>query len=153
MVALIPLPDLAATQDFATRLACRLKAQDVLLLVGDLGAGKTTFARYVLQALGVTGEVPSPTFTLVQSYDGHDFPLYHFDLYRLKTPHEIEEIGFDDACAEGAVLVEWPEKAASYMPRDALTLTFCLAPDGRRHVTLSTPASWVPRIKELFDAD
>ncbi|MDD3181963.1 MAG: tRNA (adenosine(37)-N6)-threonylcarbamoyltransferase complex ATPase subunit type 1 TsaE [Alphaproteobacteria bacterium] len=148
MDAVILLPDLSATQAFAQRIAPLVKAQDVLLLVGDLGAGKTAFARCLLQALGVQGEVPSPTFTLVQMYDGRDFPLYHFDLYRLKHPDEIEEIGFDEACAEGAVLVEWPEKAAHHMPSERLTLTFQLDPNGKRSVILSPTLSWISRIKE-----
>lgn len=149
----VPLADLAATQAMAVRLAPLVHARDVLLLVGDLGAGKTTFARFLLQALGVKGEVPSPTFTLVQSYDGARFPLSHFDLYRLKTPDEIEETGFDEACGDGAVLVEWPEKAGDYMPREALTITFRLGADGHRTATFSPSAGWEPRVKEFFNAN
>ena len=147
MERIVPLPDLAATEALAARLAPLMRARDVVLLVGDLGAGKTTFARYLLQYLGVVGEIPSPTFTLVQSYDGRDFPLYHFDLYRLKEPPEIEEIGFDEACSEGAVLVEWPEKASGYMPRETLTLTFQMDGQGVRSVTLMPSAGWAERIK------
>lgn len=127
----ISLPDLAATESLARQFALSLKKGDVLLLEGDLGAGKTTFARALLRAMGVGGEVPSPTFTLVQVYETPEFPVYHFDLYRLKQPEEIEEIGFDDALAEGAVLVEWPEKAAAYMPRCAIKIFFGQNETGR----------------------
>lgn len=149
MSAVVNLPDLAATEALAARLAPRLKAGDALLLRGDLGAGKTAFARALVRALGIGGDVPSPTFTLVQTYDGPHFPIAHFDLYRLKTPEEIEEIGFDDALAEGLVLVEWPEKAESYMPRHALTLRFALGPSGVRQVEIDAPGPWAQRVEGL----
>jgi hypothetical protein len=121
---LFPLPDLAATEELAARMAATLDRRDALLLSGDLGAGKTTFARALLRTLGVAGEVPSPTFTLVQSYDTPRFPVFHFDLYRLEKPEEMEEIGFDEAVAEGLVIVEWPEKALVYMPRARIEMKF-----------------------------
>lgn len=145
----IDLPDLAATARLAARLATLLKRDDALLLQGDLGAGKTAFARALIQALGVQGEIPSPTFTLVQSYETPTFPVYHFDLYRLKTPEEIEEIGFDEALSDGVALVEWPEKAASYMPREALRLVFELRPDGGRRVSFVPSGSWAQRVRDL----
>lgn len=143
------LRDLAATQALAERLAPILRAGDALLLRGDLGAGKTAFARALLKALGAQGEIPSPTFTLVQSYDLTRFPAFHFDLYRLKTPQEIEEIGLEDALAEGLVIVEWPEKAESYMPRNALQLVFGLAEGGARSVRLEVSGAWSSRLKEV----
>jgi tRNA threonylcarbamoyl adenosine modification protein YjeE len=131
LIETIPLPDLAATEALARRLAPQVRGGDVVLLRGDLGAGKTTFARALLRVLGVGEYVPSPTFTLMQSYEGKEFPIYHFDLYRLKRPEEIEELGFDDACAEGLVLVEWPEKAEGYMPQERVELRFGIDHDGR----------------------
>lgn len=129
--AMIDLPDAAATEALARQLAGKLRKGTVLLLSGDLGTGKTTFARALVHALGHEGEVPSPTFTLVQTYELEGLTLSHFDLYRLKHPEEIEEIGFDDACAEGAVIVEWPEKAAGYMPAQAWSITLQTKGHGR----------------------
>jgi len=142
-----PLPDLASTEALAQRLAPLLRAKDVVTLQGDLGAGKTTFARALLCAMGITEDVPSPTFTLMQSYDGPAFPIYHFDLYRLKSPDEMEEIGFDDARADGLVLVEWPERAAAYMPRDRLELRFDVNAEGQRQVTLTPQGAWAKRFE------
>lgn len=142
----VRLETIKDTQQLARKLAPLLKAEDVLLLKGDLGAGKTCFARALLKDLGVKGDVPSPTFTLMQSYDVPAFPLFHFDLYRLKEPEEIEEIGFDDALSEGLVLVEWPEKASAYMPRGALTLQFMLCDDGAREVELVGNNIWQKRL-------
>ncbi len=148
----LPLPDLAATTRLARALAARLENGDALLLSGALGAGKSTLARALLCALGVQGDVPSPTFTLVQTYETPNLTVAHFDLYRLENPQEIEEIGFDDALADGAVLVEWPEKAASYMPRSALAVRLTLTPDGLRQAQLTGSPNWTQRIKEIIDA-
>jgi tRNA threonylcarbamoyl adenosine modification protein YjeE len=109
-------------------------------LWGDLGAGKTTLARAILKAMGVTDDVPSPTFTLVQSYD--TVPrIAHFDLYRLKSAREMEELGFDDALQDGAVLVEWPERAPEALPPDALHVRLAQN-DGLRNVRLTGPKRW-----------
>ncbi|MDD2325566.1 MAG: tRNA (adenosine(37)-N6)-threonylcarbamoyltransferase complex ATPase subunit type 1 TsaE [Alphaproteobacteria bacterium] len=140
------LSDIDATADLAARFAPLLKRGDVVLLKGDLGAGKTAFVRFTLRALGIEGEVPSPTFTLVQTYDTPAFSVAHFDLYRLKTPEEVEEIGFDEACADGVVFAEWPEKARAFMPRQALTLHFVLGADGARQVTMDGDDAWQRRL-------
>ncbi|HWU55997.1 MAG TPA: tRNA (adenosine(37)-N6)-threonylcarbamoyltransferase complex ATPase subunit type 1 TsaE [Rhizomicrobium sp.] len=134
------LPDLAATARLGAGIASRLKAGDAVALWGDLGAGKTTLARAVLRALGVTGEVPSPTFTLVQSYETSP-RIAHFDLYRLKNAREVEELGFEDALTEGAVLVEWPERAPEALPPDALHVRL-KHEDGIRSARLTGPARW-----------
>ena len=147
------LKDLAATQALAQRLAPLLRRGDVLALGGDLGAGKTTFAQFLLQALGVEGDITSPTFTLVQVYETARFPVYHFDWYRLKEPQEVEEIGFDEACAEGVTVVEWPEKAATYLPRDRLSLLFSLDQGGSRLVRIEATGQWVHRLEEMPNAD
>jgi tRNA threonylcarbamoyladenosine biosynthesis protein TsaE len=141
------LPDLAATEAFARRLAPLLGTKDLVTLRGDLGAGKTTFARSLLKALGVGEEILSPTFTLVQNYEGKDFPVYHFDLYRLKRPEELEEIGFDDATADGLVVVEWPERVESLIPRNRLELRFDMDAQGSRRVTIEPHGFWQKRLQ------
>lgn len=125
----LALPDLAATEAAAARLAPRLRPGDVLFLEGGLGAGKTAFARGVLRALGVVEEAPSPTFNLVLTYDAPAGTLWHFDLYRLNAPEEAYELGVEDALAEGIVLIEWPDRLGSLAPAERLEIE--LAP-GRR---------------------
>ncbi len=106
------------TLAFAAQFASRLKAGDVVALHGTLGAGKTVFSKGVIQALSpATTEVPSPTFTIVQSYDTEKGTLYHFDFYRLKNPQEAYEIGIEDAFADGICLIEWPDKIGPLLPK------------------------------------
>ena len=150
---LLLLPDVCATESFAAKLAPLLRTGDALLLSGDLGAGKSTFARALLQILGVQGDIPSPTFTLVQHYDLPDLSVAHFDLYRLKRADEIEEIGFHDALADGAVLVEWPERAMGFMPVDALGLHFTLDENGNRAVSVKASGAWPDRLGTQLYAD
>jgi tRNA threonylcarbamoyl adenosine modification protein YjeE len=135
------LPDLAATAALAGRIAPLLKAGDAVALWGGLGAGKTTLARDILRALGVTEDVPSPTFTLVQSYETPRLAVAHYDLYRLKAARELEELGFREALEDGAVLVEWPERAPDYLPVDALHLRLSLEGETRR-VKITGPQRW-----------
>ncbi|NGO51222.1 tRNA (adenosine(37)-N6)-threonylcarbamoyltransferase complex ATPase subunit type 1 TsaE [Allomesorhizobium camelthorni] len=115
------LPDERATTMLGADLALALRAGDVLALEGDLGAGKTTLARGLIRALAGDPEleVPSPTFTLVQAYEGR-IPVHHFDLYRLASAAELNELGFDDAVAQGAALVEWPDRAVGRLPESAV---------------------------------
>lgn len=145
----IDLADETATTALAEDLAAILRVGDTLALVGDLGAGKSTLARALLRAVADDGEleVPSPTFTLVQSYDLR-LPLAHLDLYRLSGPEELDEIGFDDLTRERAVLIEWPDRAADRLPEDALIVAI-EAGDGptARHVRLVGPAArWADRL-------
>ena len=137
----VALPDLAATGALGVAIAAGLRTGDAVALWGDLGAGKTTLARAVLRALGVAGEVPSPTFTLVQTYDTPHLAVSHFDLYRLKQPREMEQLGFDDALEHGAVLVEWPERALEALPLDALHVRLGMT-EGARSARLTGPARW-----------
>ncbi len=146
---IIPLPDLSATQLAARWLAPVLRRGDMLALYGPLGAGKTTFCRALLAALGIDENVPSPTFTLVQSYDAPHFPIYHFDLYRLKHETEVEELGWDDALADGLVIVEWPERALRFMPKDRLDLYFGFDDKDRRSLTCEPHGVWVKRLEDL----
>ena len=136
----VPLPDLDATTRLGAGIAGALRPGDAVALWGDLGAGKTTVARAILRALGVKEDVPSPTFTLVQSYDTEP-RIAHYDLYRLKQAREMEELGFDDALMEGAVLREGPERAPEVLPPDALHVRLNLQ-DGARTARLTGPARW-----------
>ncbi|MGH6870504.1 MAG: tRNA (adenosine(37)-N6)-threonylcarbamoyltransferase complex ATPase subunit type 1 TsaE [Rhizomicrobium sp.] len=138
----IALPDLAATEALGARIAGGLRAGDAVALAGDLGAGKTALARAVLRALGVAEDVPSPTFTLVQIYETPALTVSHFDLYRIKSESELDELGFDDALAAGAALIEWPERAPHRIPDDALHVALASTGEGARLATLSGPRRW-----------
>jgi tRNA threonylcarbamoyladenosine biosynthesis protein TsaE len=136
----VHLSDLAATRALATRLAAALRPGDVVLLEGPLGAGKSEFARALLRAAAGDPalEVPSPSFTLVQHYDLPGIgPAWHFDLYRLRGPEEVAELGWEEA-RQGVVLVEWPDRLGSLAPEGALRIA--LAPgagEEEREVALS----------------
>lgn len=120
---MIDLPNLAATQALATRIAALVHKGDAILLEGGLGAGKTEFARAFLRAAAGEPalEVPSPTFTLVQSYDTPKGTVHHFDLWRLAGPEGLTELGWDEA-RDDIVVVEWPERLDQFRPADALTI-------------------------------
>jgi tRNA threonylcarbamoyl adenosine modification protein YjeE len=137
----IALPSLAATAALAGRIAPLLRRGDTVALWGDLGAGKTSLAREILRALGVTEEVPSPTFTLVQTYETARLTVAHYDLYRLKHPRELDELGFREALEDGAALVEWPERAPDYLPDETLHLRLALDGETRR-VKITGPERW-----------
>ncbi len=112
---------------------------EVFRLIGDLGAGKTTFARGLIRALGYRGEVRSPTFNLVHEYDT-DPPVCHADLYRLDSPAQVAELGLSDYMSTHVVLVEWAERAGELLPYDAKTITFEIDGD-RRRVGVEAPVS------------
>ncbi len=141
-----PLPDLLATEALASIVAQYLRQGDVVALMGDLGVGKTAFARALLRVMGVKGDVPSPTFTLVQTYEVKGLQLSHFDLYRLKSRDELDELGWDDALADGVTLVEWPERAGGRLPANRLTFSFTLAPDGARSCAVEKGGDWTQRL-------
>lgn len=138
------LPDLAATRSLAGRIARLLRSGDAVLLAGPLGAGKTEFARAVLREL--TGdpalEVPSPSYTLVQSYETKLGPVHHFDLWRLDGPREVTELGWDDA-RRNVVLIEWPDRLGELRPAEALTIDLQPAGGNARRARLS---GWPDRI-------
>lgn len=141
----IDLPSPDATADLAARLATRLRAGDVLLLEGPIGAGKTHFARALIQSLLPTPEdVPSPTFTLVQVYDGPSTAIWHSDLYRLTHPDEVTELGLTDAFDDAICLVEWPDRLGDMAPASALHLSFDPGrQDDARRLTLRwTDSRW-----------
>ena len=133
-----------ATADLGRAIASRVGAGDVVALSGPLGVGKTTLARAILQALGLDGEVPSPTFAIVQPYEMLDPPVWHVDLYRIEDPGEIEELGLD-AAEEGLLLVEWPERAGEGAFGGALRLTLDFGAGGARRLTADVPPSWEGR--------
>ena len=118
----VALPDEHATRRLAIDVANALEAGDVVTLSGDLGAGKTTLARTLIRYLAgdSTIEVPSPTFTLMQSYDLPQFPLVHVDLYRVSGPAELAELGFDDLPETAVMLLEWPDRAEGLLPPDLI---------------------------------
>ena len=113
------------------RIGAVLRAGDTVALTGELGAGKTTLIRGLIQAKLPEIEVPSPTYTLVQTYDFPDYELWHCDLYRLKHPDEVFEIGLMDAFGEAVCLLEWPDKIGGYLPEDALNLHIRFKDEGR----------------------
>ncbi len=129
------------TAEIARRIGARLQAGDVILLEGGIGAGKTHFARALIQSLlTVSEDVPSPTFTLVQTYDTPAFEIWHADLYRLTSPDEVVELGLTEAFDTALCLVEWPDRLDDLTPTRALTLAFATTEDDDRR-TLT--ASWV----------
>ncbi len=152
MIAAGPL-HLAAEDDtaaLAARLADRLGPGDTLLLSGPVGAGKSTFARALIRTrLGdPAAEVPSPTFTLVQSYGEGPTALWHADLYRLSHPDEVAELGLLAAMEEAVCLIEWPDRLGPLAPASALRLD--LAPDGEgRRATFFGPPAWAARLEDL----
>ncbi|HET7708458.1 MAG TPA: tRNA (adenosine(37)-N6)-threonylcarbamoyltransferase complex ATPase subunit type 1 TsaE [Sphingomicrobium sp.] len=135
---------MAATRAAGAALARALRAGDIVTLSGPLGVGKTALARAILFALGHDGDVPSPTFAIVQPYEVLDPPVWHVDLYRLEDPSELGELGLDMA-TDGVLLVEWPERAGGGAWPDALRLTLDFAPDGARRLTAQVPPSWQAR--------
>ena len=140
IVKRIAWPDELATQAFAQALAGRSAIADALIeLQGDLGAGKTTFTRHLLAALGVNGRVKSPTYAVVEPYAlDNGLNIWHFDFYRFNDPREWEEAGFRDIFASsGLKLVEWPDKAGEYLPQADLVLAIEVVADDTRQVTLT----------------
>ncbi len=146
MTSVIKLPDPAATARLGAALGHVLRSGDCIALHGGLGAGKTTLARGLIGALcGAGTEVPSPTYTLVQTYNLPGFTLWHFDLYRLKTPDEVFELGWDEA-ADGVMLVEWPGNAGPHLPRQRLDLTLEIDADERRARLEPEGEDWQTRL-------
>ncbi len=136
------LDDEAATLALGSSIAGVLCAGDAVLLSGPLGAGKTVLARAILQALGVADRVPSPTFTLVQSYETPNLTVRHIDLYRIERANELVELGLEDALEEGAIIVEWPENAFGQLPDSALKVELCPLSTEARTAHLTGGERW-----------
>lgn len=145
----IALPDAEATVALGRRLGAVLEIGDVVCLAGGLGAGKTTLARGAIAVwTGADEEAPSPTFTLVQTYEGAKGPLWHVDLYRLKGEDEVFELGLDEAFGAAANLVEWPERLGGALPRDRLDIALEPSGEGRRAV-LTGRGTWRTRLDAI----
>ena len=138
------LADEAATIAAGKRLAKLLRPGDVITLAGDLGAGKTTLVRGLLRALGHQGDVPSPSFAIVQPYEDVGPPVWHVDLYRLSDPADLAELGMD-SLGDGVLVVEWPELAGEGAWPEALRLTLEILGPKRRRLTAEVPAAWEGR--------
>jgi tRNA threonylcarbamoyladenosine biosynthesis protein TsaE len=138
------LPDEQATARIGGMLAAELRPGDVVTLSGPLGVGKTQLVRGVFAALGHSGEVPSPTFAIVQPYEDLSPPVWHVDLYRVEDPGEMDELGLD-SLADAVLLVEWPERVGDTAWPDALRLRLDFAEDGARRLTAHVPPAWQGR--------
>ena len=148
----IALPDLPATEHLAAVIAGLVRRGDAILLEGPLGAGKSAFARAFLRAAAADPalEVPSPTFTLVQTYDLPDTPIWHFDLFRLKQPEDALELGIEDAFAMAISLIEWPERLGIFLPPNRLDLEIAFTGDGDgRLLRLTGGDGWRSRLSQL----
>jgi tRNA threonylcarbamoyladenosine biosynthesis protein TsaE len=142
---ILPLPDPQATARLGGALAGLLRPGDVVCLCGPLGAGKTTLARGLIAAATGEREAPSPTFALVETYEGGPAPIWHFDLYRLERAEDVFELGLEEALGEAIVLVEWPERIAAMIPDDALFVRL-EAKDGARRAMLAGGGDWPARL-------
>lgn len=147
----IDLPDEAATQALGAAVARSLRAGDAVCLSGPLGAGKSSLARALIRELtSPDEEVPSPTYTLVQAYQGRDFEIAHFDLYRLENPDEARELGLDEALEHGAAVIEWPQRLGGALPPDRLSLEIEPTSDGAaRTARLSFHGTWQGRTLDV----
>lgn len=146
----VVLPSEDATAALARRLAAALAPGDLVALRGDLGAGKSALCRALIRAVTEEdAEVPSPTFTLVQTYETDIGPVWHFDLYRLSGPDEVTELGWDEACAEAVLLVEWPDRLGPLLPADRLDVAMSFAGPSERRATLTGHGVWEARLHAL----
>ena len=136
------------TRDFGAKLAKILRAGDVVCLRGELGAGKTSLARGAIESLCDVDEVPSPTYTLVQTYSAPTFDIWHFDLYRLEEPGDVWELGIEEALDDGVCLIEWPERIEGLLSGTELNIVITFTDDGREAL-VSGASSWEGRLDEL----
>ncbi|MGB0689946.1 MAG: tRNA (adenosine(37)-N6)-threonylcarbamoyltransferase complex ATPase subunit type 1 TsaE [Candidatus Puniceispirillum sp.] len=151
----LELQNLAATERLGQFLSQDLAAGDVIALYGQLGAGKSTLARALISTLCPhEADIPSPTFTLVQTYDMPDgTPLWHLDLYRIDTPDDAIELGIEDAFLDAVCVIEWPVRLGDLLPDDCLSIHINISDDALdsqvRQVEISAPASWDRRIEAI----
>ena len=143
---IVDLPDLAAMEAFGARIAARLGVGDVVALSGGLGVGKTTLARAIVAALGHAGEVPSPTFTILETYSDLRPPVVHADFYRLERPREAEELGLDDYREGAALIAEWPEHAGGFANEPGCLAIALEIHGGGRRAIVEPGADWLERL-------
>ena len=143
---------LSETNALAGCFASLLQAGLVIGLDGPLGVGKSAFSRFVIQsAVGTDIDVPSPTFTLVQTYERADgLPIMHMDLYRLEAPEQVFELGVEESFYEAANLIEWPSKMGAYWPSDAVTITMAFSEGDSRLFTLSAPEAFITALSKAL---
>ncbi len=147
----LTLADERGTDDLGRALAPLLVPGDALLLRGPLGAGKSHLARRIIrERLGVTGDIPSPTFTLVQTYEARGVEIWHADLYRLGHPDEIAELGLEDAFDAAICLVEWPDRLGPLAPATALTVDLSIEGTGRSAVFATDAGAWRDRLCDVL---
>ena len=127
------------------RIAGQLQSGDVIALFGDLGTGKTTLGRGILKGLGFRGDVGSPTFPIVQTYEDLRPPVWHIDLYRIEAPSELSQLGLEEARDEVAMLIEWPERLGTALWPDSLRLHLTIERGGGRALTAQVPTAWESR--------
>ncbi len=144
----VELKDESQTLALGQSLAKQLVAGDIVTLTGDLGAGKTTLARGCIQALTGEDQVPSPTYTLVQTYDAQGMELWHCDLYRLESPEDAFELGLMDAFEDMTLLIEWPDRLGNLLPVDHLNIEITFEGSGRL-AHLSGGPSWQNRLGKI----
>lgn len=146
--------DEKATRELAGRLSKISKAGDVWALFGTLGMGKSVFSRGFIQKLCPSEDVPSPTFTLLQTYPAENFDIYHYDLYRLKSPEEIWELNIEEAMSTAVCLIEWPEKMGAYLPRDIFKVEISAsAANGRQFIFKTASDEKAARLTQVLGAE
>ena len=159
LVLQLELPDLAATQNLGALLADRLAVGDVISLSGPLGAGKSALARAIITSTNPKEtDIPSPTFSLVQTYELADrTPLWHLDLYRIESPEDAMQLGLDDAFVDSVCLIEWPDRLEKFLPKSALSVHLCHADGddldgaaGIRLAKITAPPHWADRLKAII---
>ena len=152
----LELPNLSATQQLGALLADGLAAGDVISLSGPLGAGKSALARSIIVSANPNEtDVPSPTFSLVQTYELTDkTPLWHLDLYRIENPEDAMQLGLDDAFIDAVCLIEWPDRLKKFLPKSTLSIHLYLATgddsDGVRFADIIAPPHWSDRLQEII---
>ena len=160
LVLQLELPDLAATQHLGALLADGLASGDVISLSGPLGAGKSALARaIIISANPNETDIPSPTFSLVQTYELADrTPLWHLDLYRIESPEDAMQLGLDDAFVDAVCLIEWPDRLEEFLPKSTLSVHLCHAVGddlddeaGIRLAKITVPLHWADRLKAVIE--
>ena len=143
------LPNLKATRNLANALAPLLRPGDIVTLEGSIGIGKTTFIRALLETLGCTEEVPSPTFNLLHTYELGSVTFWHFDLFRIERLPDVYELGIEDALENGICLIEWPKIMAKLLPTERLELEFFYQGEYSRRVSLRGEEAWKQRLRKV----